>query len=228
LLDYNDGDAGGEQADAAADDGAALQQAAEAAAAEVVAAEEAAADGAADGAAGRDAAEAGGEVGASCWQCADSVLTPPWACLVLQLAFSSRHAQAGLLKPACSTYELAVPCVQAKAASPAPARAAASADPDDPLSQPPHGTEVRAEVPSGGACSTTVVASQPCQSVARRLPACCQQTGCAGVASPGLLQHACTHAAVCFCPACVPACRCTLQTWPWKLQRHKSGHWPRQ
>lgn len=65
LLDYNDGDAGGEQADAPADDGAALQQAAEAAAAEVVAAEEAAADGATDGAAGHDAAEGSAEVGAS-------------------------------------------------------------------------------------------------------------------------------------------------------------------
>ncbi len=55
MLDYNDGDAGAEQADAQGDeDAAALQQAADAAAAAVEA--DAAADGAADGAAQADAA----------------------------------------------------------------------------------------------------------------------------------------------------------------------------
>lgn len=114
-------------------------------------------------------------------------------------------AAAGLLNPACSTHDCAVPCLQATAASPAPAvkAAAAALDPDDPLSQPPHGTEVRSGVPltatcdsctagtpassscsrsrtPGGAPQAWIVFAQPCQSAAPSLPARCQQAGSAG------------------------------------------------
>jgi hypothetical protein len=143
MLDYNDADGGGEQADAAADDAAALQQAAEAAAGAVKAEE--AGDSAAG--AGGDATQTTTEVRRITHFFGVQRCTAGMCCADMLLGATGSSELWG-----CYCSVILSTLLQAHSVAAAAAGGNATADPLDPLSQPPHGTEVRADVPSRTIC----------------------------------------------------------------------------